>query len=206
MINPPLCHTGTIVLHTERLVLRPFVLADSEAMYKNWASDEDVTRYLRWPPHGDVSVSEAVLSDWCARYEDPAYYQWAIVPTEIIGDAENVGEPIGSIGVISLDPVIGCAHIGYAIGRAWWHRGVTSEALAAVIDHLFDKVGMLRIESMHDPDNPHSGGVMQKCGMTYEGTRRCADFNNRGIVDACDYAILRREWETMRERKRKNLP
>ena len=184
-------HTGTQKLQTPRLTLRRFTMDDAQAMYDNWASDEQVTRFLRWPPHADVAVSRAVLSDWIAGYDDPAFYQWAIVPVDF-------GQPIGTIGVNFCDDAIALAHIGYAIGRGFWNRGYTSEALAAVIEYLFSEVGMNRIESQHDPDNPASGRVMQKCGMTYEGTHRQADISNRGIVDACMYAILRADWEASR--------
>lgn len=185
------CHKGTRELQTPRLILRRFTMDDAQAMYDNWASDARVTRFLRWPPHADVSVSRAVLADWIVGYESPAFYQWAIVPRDF-------GQPIGTIGANFCDDAISLAHIGYAIGRGFWSRGYTSEALAAVIDYLFSEVGMNRIESQHDPDNPASGRVMQKCGMTYEGTRRQADYSNRGIVDACMYAILRADWEASR--------
>lgn len=85
-------------------------------------------------------------------------------------------------------------HIGYCIGSKWWNQGFTSEALDAVISYFFEQVGVKRIESQHDPNNPNSGKVMKKCGMTYEGTLRKADFSNRGIVDACMYAILKEEY------------
>jgi ribosomal-protein-alanine N-acetyltransferase len=79
------------------------------------------------------------------------------------------------------------------MGRAWWHQGIMSEALQAVMDFFFDKVGANRIESRHDPRNPHSGMVMKKCGMKYEGTMRSSDRNNQGICDASWYALLRSE-------------
>ena len=186
-------HKGTPVLTTPRLTLRRFTAADAPAMYRNWASDHEVTRYLRWPPHTDTAVSSAVLADWISQYRRQDFYQWAIVPQEI-------GEPIGTIGANFCDDTTATAHIGYAIGRPFWHRGYTSEALAAVIDFFFTDVGMNRIESQHDPDNVHSGAVMQKCGMRYEGTRRQADYNNRGIVDACGYAILYEDWLQNRQK------
>ncbi len=86
-------------------------------------------------------------------------------------------------------------HIGYCIGSRWWHQGITSEAFRAVIAYLFKEVGANRIESQHDPNNPHSGDVMKKCGLRYEGTLRQADYSNKGIVDACMYSILRSEFE-----------
>lgn len=82
-------------------------------------------------------------------------------------------------------------HIGYCIGREYWHRGITSEALKALIDFFFDEVGVKRVESRHDPRNPNSGKVMKKCGMIYEGTKKDSDRNNQGICDASYYAIIR---------------
>ena len=70
-----------------------------------------------------------------------------------------------------------------------------TEALSAVIEYLYKEVGMNRIAARHDPNNPHSGDVMKKCGMKYEGTHRASDRNNQGICDAVQYAILRSEWK-----------
>ena len=55
-------HKGTVALETERLILRRFTIEDADAMFKNWASDAEVTKYLTWPTHTDVSVSQAVIS------------------------------------------------------------------------------------------------------------------------------------------------
>jgi len=57
---------------------------------------------------------------------------------------------------------------------------------------------MNRVAARHDPNNPHSGGVMRKCGMKYEGTNRACDRNNQGICDAAQYAILSSEWQKPR--------
>lgn len=95
--------------------------------------------------------------------------------------------------MVGQNDKISMAHVGYCIGQKWWNQNITSEALQAVIHFLFDKVGVNRIESRHDVANPHSGNVMKKCGMIYEGTMRSADWNNQGICDASYYAILKNE-------------
>lgn len=180
-------HCGTQRLETNRLILRRFEITDAQAMYRNWASDEEVTKYLTWPPHTSVEVSRAVLEDWIERYADDNYYNWAIVLKEY------GGEPIGNIAVVELREDVSMAHIGYCLGRNRWHNGIMSEALKAVMDFLFDIADFNRIESRHDPRNPNSGKVMLKCGMKYEGTLRSSDRNNRGICDACYYALLKSE-------------
>lgn len=178
-------HKGTITIETHRLILRRAKIEDAEVMFNNWANDPEVTKYLTWPPHGNVEVTKKVIESWVAEYEKDDYYQWMIVLKE-------TQQPIGSLMVSTVGRAQ-TAHIGYCIGKAWWHQGIMSEALKAVIDFLFDEVGYHRVESMHDPNNPNSGKVMAKCGMKYEGTHRQADRNNQGICDACYYAILASE-------------
>ncbi len=178
---------GTQRIETDRLILRRYVIEDADAMYKNWASDSEVTKFLTWQPHSSVEVSRGIIENWLKEYSDEKYYQWAIVLKA------NGNEPIGDISVVQMNEDISMVHIGYCLGRAWWRRGIMSEALKAVMDFMFDTVEVNRVESRHDPMNPNSGKVMQKCGMKYEGTLRSADRNNQGICDACYYALLRSE-------------
>lgn len=180
-------HCGTQTLETERLILRRFTVRDADAMYTNWAADPEVTRYLTWPAHAGVETSRAVLADWTAAYAQKSFYQWAIVLKD------SADEPVGSIGAVNVSDDIAAVQIGYCLGRRWWHQGIMSEALGAVMDFFFDAVGCNRIACRHDPRNPHSGMVMQKCGMKYEGTQRSADRNNQGICDTSWYALLRAE-------------
>ena len=187
-MNSSMKHCGTRQLETERLVLRRFAVGDAEAMFRNWASDPEVTKYLTWPAHAGVEVSRALLRDWTAAYASQNCYQWAIVLKE------NGEDPIGSIAAVDLNDDLSIVQIGYCLGQCWWHRGIMSEALKAVMDFFFCEVGANRIEARHDPRNPHSGLVMQKCGMKYEGTLRESDRNNQGICDACWYAALKSEY------------
>ena len=181
-------HLGTAILETPRLSLRRFTVADAPAMYRNWASDPEVTKFLTWPVHVSPEATAELLTDWVKQYEKLDYYTWAIVLKES-GD-----EPIGSIGVNEYDEKIGKVKIGYCMGKAWWHRGLMAEALQAVIDYLFGQVEFNRIEAVHDVNNPNSGAVMRKCGMTYEGTLREYLWNNQGICDTSMHSILLREW------------
>ena len=68
-----------------------------------------------------------------------------------------------------------------------------AEAMQAVMDYMFDEVGVNRVESRHDPRNANSGAVMRKCGMKFEGTLRQSDWNNQGICDASWYGVLAEE-------------
>lgn len=175
-------HKGTLTLETPRLILRRAIREDAEPMFRNWASDPEVTKYLTWPTHTDPSVSAWVIDSWVDNYPKPDFYQWMIEP-------KYLGAPIGSISVVRMQEDSAELEIGYCIGRAWWHQGFTSEALRAVMAFLFREVGVDRVSARHDPRNPHSGTVMRKCGMVYTGTAIGSDRNNQGICDAAHYAM-----------------
>ena len=181
-------HLGTKTIETERLILRPFTMEDAEPMLRNWASDPEVTRYLTWPPHENVQVTQWVLNLWTGQYDQLDYYHWAV-------ELKELGEPIGSIAAVKINDSVQQVEIGYCIGKTWWRQGITSEAVGEVIAFFFKEVGMNRIQALHDPRNPGSGAVMRKCGMTCEGTFRQAGRNNQGVCDEVVYSILREEFD-----------
>ena len=180
-----LTHKGTQTIETPRLILRRFTMDDAEAMFRNWASDDQVTKHLTWPTHTSVEVSKMVLSDWTSHYAEADFYNWAIVLKE------NGPEPIGSIAVVGISKNVDSAHIGYCMSRSHWGKGIMAEALTALIGFLFDQVGFNRIKADHDTNNPASGRVMEKSCMRYEGTMRQAGRSNQGIIDVVRRAILK---------------
>lgn len=187
-------HKGTTVIETERLILRPFEPEDAQPMFRNWASDSEVTKFLTWPTHTSVEVTKQVVGDWCARNTDVRKYLWAI-------EWKEIKEPIGSISAVEIEEKTETVTIGYCIGRRWWGKGIMPEALQAVIAFFFEEVGASRIEACHDTHNPNSGRVMRKCGMTYEGTCRAKGVNNQGICDTSWYSILKKEYEEARKQE-----
>lgn len=181
-------HKGTVLIETDRLILRKLRLDDSEAAFQNWTSDSKVTEFLRWPTHYSIDTTQEIIKMWVDNYAEDNFYQWAIV----LKDGND--KPIGTIGVVDQNEELDILHIGYCIGSKWWHKGITSEALSAIIQFFFEEVKANRIESQHDPHNPNSGKVMLKCGLKYEGTLREADISNKGVVDAAMYSILASEY------------
>lgn len=177
---------GTRTIETERLILRKYVMEDAEDMYNNWASDDEVTKYLTWPPHQSIETTKQVLEDWISRYPDDGFMNWAI-------EYKQTRQVIGNISVVRLNRDIMSADIGYCMSRTLWGNGIMPEALKAVIDYLFE-AGMNRVAACHDANNPKSGRCMEKAGMKYEGTLLGAGKNNQGIIDEVWRSILRDEW------------
>lgn len=181
-------HMGTVRITTNRLLLRRFTMKDVDAMYGNWASEDEVTKYLTWPTHTDANVTRTVLEEWVSKYSEPDYYNWGI-------ELQDTGELIGNIEASRSDEEKASVFLGWCMGTRWWGQGIMPEAARAVLQYLFTEVGYNRIAAKHDSENLKSRRVMQKIGMIREGTFRASGRNNRGIVDEVHYYMLRDEYE-----------
>ena len=180
-------HLGTKEIETDRLLLRKFKLSDAEEMYKNWANDDNVTRYITWPTHKDIEETRRVVEGYVNDSARDNYYHWCIVLKE-------TNEAVGSIGAFRLYDDLKLFEIGYCIGKKFWNKGITTEAMKALIKFFFEEAGVNRIEARHDVKNPASGRVMIKSGLKFEGILRQAGKTNNGINDMEVYAILKEEW------------
>ena len=177
----------TKTLETSRLILRPFIVEDAEDAFRNYCTDPQVTKYLTWPPYSSLQDAYDRIDFMRHQYRQQGWGDWAI-------ELKELGQVIGSIGVVEQNDRARAVEIGYCIGSRWWHQGIMSEAFAAVIEYLFTETDVNRISATHDPNNVHSGNVMKKCGLQYEGISRQGGWNNQGICDTARYAILKADW------------
>lgn len=187
-------HQGTRTLETRRLILRRFVPGDLHQIYQNCWSDYEVWKWTSYAPmqteQAVITSAEMFTDRWLNAYARPNRYSWAIT-------LKDTGEVIGRFFGMHPDDRVGQVELAYELGRNWWNQGLMTEAVQAVIDYFFTVVGFNRIYAFHAPENPASGRVMQKCGMTREGTLRQAERCNYGIVDAVVYSILSSEYRRL---------
>ncbi|MFT4146311.1 MAG: GNAT family N-acetyltransferase [Mobilitalea sp.] len=184
-------HKGTVMLETERLILRRFTIDDLEQMFRNCWSDIEVWKWTSYKPMQSIedviNIAEMFTEKWLGAYDRPNRYSWAI-------QLKASGEVIGRFFGMNPDDEISQIELAYELGREWWNQGYMTEAVKAIIDFFFKEVGLNRIYANFASKNPASGKVMQKCGMTYEGTMRQALKCNNGLFDKVNYAILADEY------------
>ena len=180
-------HKGTVTLETQRLILRRLKINDREQLYNNCWSAPEVWKWSSYEPMDsidDVVTLNNIFTDfWFAKYEKLDYYDWAM-------QLKSSGEVIGRIRGIKPDENISQIELAYELGQNWWNKGLTTEAVNALISFFMEEVGFNRIYAAHAHENPASGKVMQKCGMIYEGTARQMAKCNNGVFDMVNYAIL----------------
>lgn len=150
------------VMETSRIILRPWQDSDAAVLYK-WASDPDVGPRAGWPPHKSVEESLDVIR---TVFRD-ATKTWAI-------ELKETGEAIGAMGYgpscnCNLPAREGEPLAGYWVAKPYWNKGICTEALALMIDHIRKTTDIKSLISGHFVDNPSSGRVMEKCGFVPTG-------------------------------------
>ncbi len=166
--------------------LRPVRPADA-ALLDQWRREPSVRRFQ---PLSEASGAELVRHLDRNRPEDlyrgtGDRYQW-ILST---GD-----RPAGWITLAIVNWRHGLAEIGYAVSTPFQGRGLVALGLTQLLDDLFERTDLRRIEARCAIDNRASRAVLEKLGFAFEGELR-EYFVLRGQpVDNALYAILRRDW------------
>ena len=150
-------------LETERLLLRPFTLADAPEVQR-LASDKEIAATTLNIPH---PYAEGMAEQWIATHQE-RYDMNELVNFAITRRGDNA--LLGAIGLVLSLPHKR-AEMGYWIGKPYWKHGYATEAAKAVLRYGFEVLKLNRIHASHFAGNPASGRVMQKIGMQHEGRR-----------------------------------
>ena len=185
-----LTHCGTLPMETDRLLLRRFTLADTEAMFENWAGDAQVQRMLAEPVYETPQQVHDLLERYIVAYGREDVYRWAVIE-------KQSGLCIGQIAFFLVDSKNRFAEIEYCIGRTFQNRGYATEATKAVMALGFDRIGLHKIQICTMTNNAPSMRVIEKCGFTYEGTLRDFFRVENGYVGRHYYSMLKSEYRRL---------
>ena len=152
-------------LETPRLILRDIRMEDIQEYYERLFSDGDVCRYLLFDPHQDIGESYEQIQGILQQYEEGKFYRWGITEK---GDDSL----IGIIGLVRIEEETSQCSFAYLLGCDYWNRGYGTEVLKEVIRFAFEELEIRRIVADHMAENPASGAVMRKAGMTHIGTEK----------------------------------
>jgi ribosomal-protein-alanine N-acetyltransferase len=149
-------------IDTPRLRLRKPVIEDASAVFEEYGTDPDVTRFLSWRPHETLKDALSAMLSRLACWETGAEFSWVLTP---------LGSPATVLGMISAVPDRNQWRysIGYVLGKKYWGNGYMTEAARAVIGALFDLPGVCRVWAVVDEENFASARVLEKAGMQREG-------------------------------------
>jgi len=174
------------VLETPRLRLRSFADADAAALFAI-ASNPNVRRFTLWDAHKSIDDSRTFLRDYAAaNYLIGVPDPYALVLKETDG-------LIGAIGAHWASEKDKCLEFGFWLAEPYWGRGLAVEAARVLLTHLFASYDVERVQAHCMAENVMSARVLEKLGMTDEGTHRSALFHRGRFWDLRMYATVRGE-------------
>jgi len=177
-------------LETQRLLLRPFELADAPRV-QSLAGDRAIADTTLGIPH---PYEDGMAEDWISRHQ-ASFDEGKGVHFAV---TEKSGKAL--VGAVSLMFIVNGhrAELGYWIGKLYWNKGYCTEAARAAIRYGFENLGLVRIHASYLSRNPASGRVMQKLSMTREGCQRRHVSKWGKFEDLELYGILLDEWRSQR--------
>lgn len=148
-------YENTPTIETKRLILRKFTEDDVHDFLKIM-SDKEVNTFLPWFPLENLSEAKEFLEkNYLSYYEKASAYRYAICLKES-------NRPIGYVNLSGGES----NDFGYGLRKEFWHKGIVTEAAKTVIEKI-KNAGYLYITATHDVNNPRSGEVMKRLGMSY---------------------------------------
>jgi ribosomal-protein-alanine N-acetyltransferase len=148
-----------IEIETERLLLRPFTMADLDDLCLIF-SDPEVVKYLGKGLPAKREETEYALRSIIRHRKRHGYGRWAVI-------FKRTRELIGYGGLRSFH---GTPELVYLLSKSYWGCGLATELALAALKHGFDKLRFKRIVAMANQANMASQRVMEKVGMTFEKT------------------------------------
>lgn len=173
------------VLSTERLVLRRFTAEDVPALF-TMMSDDTVMRFLPWFTPRSEADTLAFLEEHYLRFYRaadagehgangmPLDLRFAVCLKDDNGRAACDTECLTDgvlLGFAKISSEGDAFDLGYAFRREAWGHGYATEAASALIGEA-RRAGFPYLTATHDEQNPASGRVMERCGMTYRYSYR----------------------------------
>ncbi|MFD0892581.1 GNAT family N-acetyltransferase [Luteolibacter ambystomatis] len=174
-------HLHIPTLETERLVLRPFAIADGRRV-QQLAGDRRVAEMTSQIPH---PYPDRMAEIWIASHP-MLWRNRKLAPFAVI--LRDSGELIGAIS-LRLFAQGPRAEIGYWIGVPYWNHGYATEAGREVLRFGFEDLELESIQGRHLLNNPASGRVMEKLGMRCEGVLHHGAARQGRLLDVTDYSI-----------------
>ena len=175
-----------MLLSAPRLILRRFQPGDAEE-FAAYRSDPAIARYQSWEPPVPLAAARALVEEFAAGDPGaPGWYQYAI---------QLRSEPglVGDVGV-NLHENLMQAEIGFTVAARFHGRGYATEAVRAVLDHLFRDRGLHRVSAECDARNEASARLLERLGFRREGHRVSNTWIKGEWTDDLLFGLLADDW------------
>ena len=160
-VRPILIRVSMQILETDRLIIRHFVQADLDSLYKLYC-DPEAKKYIPDAPQTYNETREELEWYLNGHPEHPNLGLWAAVD-------KSTHQLAGRVGLL---PWVIDSHneveVAYLIAKDYRKQGLATEAALALLKYGFERLQLSRLVCVIDQDNTPSIKVAEKIGMRFE--------------------------------------
>lgn len=171
----------TPIIESQRILLRPLSVEDAETVFRNWTSDEEIAKYMRWDLHEKVEETK----EWLKMEEENILrednYTWGFVLKE-------TNELIGSGGIF-FNETHGYFELGYNIMKKYWGNGIVTEASKEILKFGEKELNIKKFFCAHAIENIGSKRVIEKLGFKYLKNGEYESFSGKKKYITRDYIL-----------------
>jgi len=181
-----------VELDTARFRLVSLGPGDVSERYLDWTADPQVMTPVNRPAE---RRSRAEVERYLARFDNRASFH--------LGILEREHDELIGVYSVYCDAANAVAETNVLVGeRAWWGRHAVVETRAAILDFLFEQVGMEKVQGRPFVRNVAIVSTYNAQGFRCEGILRAQVRALDGSrLDQFHFGLLREEWRA-RERTR----
>jgi RimJ/RimL family protein N-acetyltransferase len=176
-----------LLIEGRTINLRTLRISDAYSIYKN-AKDREISKYTRLPYPYRLKYAYDFISLCQENYKKKTDYELGI-------ELKKAGKIIGIISLIHLDNTRKTAEVGYWLGKQYWRRGITKEALTLILDYGFNTLKLARIYAKVLCSNLPSIILLQHAGFKYEGRIRKSFFRDGNGFDELVFSLLDQDFK-----------
>ena len=147
-----------------------------------WINNPENNQYL----HYDIPIEYEKKLRWFHQKDNAHRMDCTI---------EYDGQPVGVIGLLSIDKVNQKAEYYITVGNTSYQRkGIATKATMLILEYAFLDLDLNKVYLTVDADNEKACGLYERVGMTCEGLFREDLLHHGKLIDRKRYAILKENW------------
>ena len=177
------------VLHGRGIHLRELRTSDAASLHA-LLTTEEVSRFISPPPTSVEGFIRFIEWTWQRRAEGK-HVCFAIVP-------EGCDTAVGLIQFHAIEGDFSVAEWGFALGSAWWGKGLFMEGAHLVLEFAFEHVGVRRMEARSVTENRRGNGALRKLGAVCETELRLSFAKGPCRHNQYLWSILEQDWRRVK--------
>ena len=173
---------------TDEITLRKIIPSDLDSLFEIYSNEK---LFLHSPVM--LKKNKDTVANMIGHFErDYNKKKEIFLGISMNSDPENI---VGVAEIFDYNREVNMITIGYRINDRFWGRGIATKTVKAMVEYLFNDIGINRIQAFVMPENTKSLNVLRRNNFVEEGTvRQGYVWKGKGVVDLVLFSMIKSDY------------